>query len=302
MSKLAIFTAPKPFTDPHINIIQRNAIRSWVEMGPEVEVFVIGEEAGLAEAARELGVVHLKEVQRNEHNTPLVSSMFDIARANSAAPLLACVNADMLLFPETLPISLGVLEKQSEFVLLGQRHDLDQRTPLDFSARWPEHLRADVAARGRLHPMGGSDYFIFPRHLFTSIPNFAIGRAGWDNWMIYHAVTQPWPAINATPDLMVVHQNHDYAHLSGERSHQRHPETYENADLGGGMRNMYMLLDVNYKLQHGKVKPAGFSISRLLRSIERWLQPDEFVGRGLRWRALRVTRKLRRKLSGVEAD
>ena len=53
---LTIFTAPKPFTNPHIDLIQRNAIRSWVALGPEVEVLLIGEEEGLAEAARELGV------------------------------------------------------------------------------------------------------------------------------------------------------------------------------------------------------------------------------------------------------
>ena len=48
-------------------------------------------------------------------------------------------------------------------------------------------LLYEVKTRGRLHPPGGSDYFIFPRNCFTKIPNFAIGRAGWDNWMFYHA-------------------------------------------------------------------------------------------------------------------
>ena len=35
MSFLTIFTAPKPFTDPHINLIQRNALRSWLALGPD---------------------------------------------------------------------------------------------------------------------------------------------------------------------------------------------------------------------------------------------------------------------------
>jgi len=41
MSRLAIFTAPKPFTNPHIRIIQRNAIRSWQALGDEVEVWLV---------------------------------------------------------------------------------------------------------------------------------------------------------------------------------------------------------------------------------------------------------------------
>ncbi len=299
MTQLTIFTAPKPFTDPHIDLIQRNAIRSWQAMGPEVEVLLIGEEEGMAQVAKELSVRQLSNVQRNDLGTPLVSSIFHLAREASHSPLLAYGNADMLLFPETVDIANRVLLQHSEFVLLGQRHDLDVTAPLEFSAGWADRLRADVRARGHMHPMGGSDYFIFPRHLFTQIPKFAIGRAGWDNWMIYHAVSQPWPAVDATPKLMIVHQNHDYSHLKNTDSHQRHPETFSNAELGGGMRNMYMLLDLKYQLVNGKIRRAAWSLPRALRSLERKLQPDQMVGSGPRWVLLRGVRKLRRALSGV---
>ena len=40
MTLLTIFTAPKPFTHPHINVIQRNAIRSWMQLD-DVEVIII---------------------------------------------------------------------------------------------------------------------------------------------------------------------------------------------------------------------------------------------------------------------
>ena len=50
MAFLTIFTAPKPFTNPHINIIQRNAIQSWMRL-KDVEVLLIGDEAGIPEAA-----------------------------------------------------------------------------------------------------------------------------------------------------------------------------------------------------------------------------------------------------------
>ena len=96
---LTIFTAPKPFTNPHIDLIQRNAIRSWVALGPEVEVLLIGEEEGLAEAARELGVRHLPQVQRNDQGTPLIPSIFNLARQETDKPYLAYVNADVILLP-----------------------------------------------------------------------------------------------------------------------------------------------------------------------------------------------------------
>ena len=35
---LTIFSVPKPFTDPHINLIQRNAIQSWLNIGEGVDI------------------------------------------------------------------------------------------------------------------------------------------------------------------------------------------------------------------------------------------------------------------------
>src|SRR5512139_2983176 len=96
MTLLTVFSAPKPFTDPHIALIQRNAIGSWARL-PETEVILVGEESGLAETAREFGVKHLADVARNPEGTPLVSSIFSLARQASTSPLLVYVNADILL-------------------------------------------------------------------------------------------------------------------------------------------------------------------------------------------------------------
>jgi hypothetical protein len=75
MPLITIFTAPKPFTDPHIYIIQRNAIRSWLELGNDVEVLLLGDEEGMEEFAAEFGVTHIKEIKCNQLGTPLVSSL-----------------------------------------------------------------------------------------------------------------------------------------------------------------------------------------------------------------------------------
>ncbi len=65
MAFLTIFTAPKPFTNPHINLIQRNAIQSWMQL-EDVEVILIGDEPGIPEAAREFGVRNVPDVARDE--------------------------------------------------------------------------------------------------------------------------------------------------------------------------------------------------------------------------------------------
>ena len=53
---LTIFTTPKPFKETNIITIQRNALRSWQALGDEVEVLMIGNDEGVAENARLLGV------------------------------------------------------------------------------------------------------------------------------------------------------------------------------------------------------------------------------------------------------
>src|SRR5215207_5755852 len=124
MSLITLFSAPKPFTNPHIATIQRNAIKSWTLL-PDVEVILLGEEMGLAEAARELGVKHLSNVAHNESGTPLISSMFQRARENSTSDLLCIINADMILMPDFAEAAKQTATLKDKFVLLSQRWDLD---------------------------------------------------------------------------------------------------------------------------------------------------------------------------------
>lgn len=268
MPDLTIFTAPKPFTNPHIALIQRNAIRSWVNLGPQVEVILIGEEDGLAEAAAELGVRHLPEVVRTKSGTPLVSSMFALARQNSSSPLLACVNADILLMPDFVQAARNLAGQARQFLMVGQRWDLEVREPLDFSPGWPERLRQEAQRRGKLHRASGSDYFIFPRDCFADMPAFAIGRAGWDNWMIYAGRRSGWPVVDGTQSIMIVHQNHDYSHLPGGQPHYRHPETFENVRLAGGKRAIFELQDVNRRLVDGRLQRLPFEWAKFWREVE----------------------------------
>jgi hypothetical protein len=268
MPDLTIFTAPKPFTNPHINMIQRNAIRSWVQMGSRVEVLLMGREEGLAEAAVELGVRHLPDVSTNEQGTPLVSSIFELARQHSASPLLAYVNADILLFPEFLDTALQLKKNAEKFLAVGQRWDLDLRQELAFHAGWEHALRDQVRTNARLHPASGSDYFLFPRACFADIPPFAIGRAGWDNWMIFEARRRRWLVVDATSDLVVVHQDHDYGHLPGGQPHYRLPETNVNIRLAGGRRALFSLQDAGYQLSSGKLRPVPRQGKKFWREVE----------------------------------
>ena len=226
--------------------------------------------SGAAEAATEFGALHLPEVARNAEGTPLISDLFDQARNHADGPLLAYVNADILLLPNFVETArLVAAAQRKEFLLVGQRWDLDVTEPLSFESGWDVQLRQRAELHGKLHPPAGSDYFIFPREAYRGMPKFAIGRAGWDNWMIYHARRQGWATIDATQSIFIVHQNHDYSHLPNGQPHYRLPETYENVRLAGGrMVTRFLLTDCNRSVGNGNIKRKPLTWKKFWREVE----------------------------------
>ena len=294
MSLITLFSAPKPFTNPHIALIQRNAIKSWALL-PDVEVLLLGEEQGLAEAARDLGVKHIQTVERNANGTPLISSMFRLARENSHSDLLCIINADMILMPDFIEAARRARSIRDKFVLLSQRWDLDVAQPVEFTEGWQDRLSSMVHRQGSLHRPAGSDFFLFPLSCYIDIPDFTIGRAGWDNWMIYKARKEKWTVIDCTPSVMIIHQNHDYSHLPGGKPHYEHPDTNENIRLAGGEANIrYTILDATHQLvPGGKLVRPKMSYLRFMRGVELFLRkvffflPEkmiEDVARPKRWK------------------
>jgi hypothetical protein len=301
---ITIFSAPKGFSDPHIATIQRNAIQSWLHLGPEVEVFLVGQETGFEEVSKEYGVQLLTDVRRNSSGTPLVSSIFSLARQASSSPILIYTNGDMLFLPDIITACRQVTQLVKDYLIIGQRWDLDVPQLLDFSTvgstdnNWDSRLRQEVRRRGELHLPAGSDYFIFPRHLFLDVPDFAIGRAGWDNWMIYQARQKGWMVIDGTPSIMAIHQSHDYGHLPGGKPHYMLPESDQNAAMAGGSTHLFMILDSHKQLRDGKLKPPPLTLVRLLRHLEVRLTPLDGKKKGPRWSAARQFRRWRRRLTG----
>lgn len=272
MALVTLFSAPKSFTDPHIVLIQRNAIQSWTLL-PDVEVILLGEETGLAEAAHEYGVKHIPKVARSESGTPLISSMFQLSREHSNSDLLCIVNTDMILMPDFIEAARRSLLQRDKFVLLSQRWDLDITQTIDFTEGWEHRLSSMVHRQGTLHRPAGSDFFLFPKSCYTDVPDFTIGRAGWDNWMIYKARVEGWAVIDCTPSIMIVHQNHDYSHLPGGKSHHDHPDTNENIRLAGGQASIrYTILDATHQLINGKLSRPKMTSLRFTRKLELFLR------------------------------
>lgn len=238
---LTIFTIPKPFVGP-IDIIQRNALRSWRATQPDSEILVFGDEMGVHEAARQRDAVHCREVNRNTYGTPLVGDVFRMARTIAHGDVLCFLNADILLVEEIRPIVDNI--PFEAYLVAGRRWDVDIASPLDTGEPgWEVRLLADVARRGQRHPPLGSDCFIFPRAAdFGVWPDFAVGRPAWDNWLLRRTLDLGMPVIDADDALTLVHQNHDYSHIpEGRGADYEGPEADANRSLAGGYRRIATL-------------------------------------------------------------
>ena len=244
---LTLFTIPKAFSG-HAGIIQDNAIGSWTRLGSGCEVILFGDDPGVAEAAARHGARHLPELQRNSLGTPTLVDVFARADAVARNPILCFVNSDIVLFKDVVAATRMVA---GCFLMVSSRYNCRITGPLSFGPDWDRDLRARALDEARMYPAGGSDFFIYPRGLFGSIPPFAIGRGYWDNWLMLRARQRGARLINATDAVVALHQEHDYAHIVGVPAHAADgafplhttQETERNLILAGGHGRLYTLYD-----------------------------------------------------------
>jgi hypothetical protein len=241
---LTLFAIPKNFRG-HIRTIQHNAIASWTCLSPRPEILLFGDEEGTAEISRQLGLRHIPEVARNEFGTPLVGDLFRQAEKHSSTPLLAYVNADIIL-TDDFPAALDrVHPRYKTIMMVGRRWDLDWDQPLDFSQPgWGESMRANALRANVQRPGNYVDYFVYSRGLCDGLLPLAIGRFSWDNYILWYARSRGAELVDASRAVVAIHQNHDFSHHpQGMTGIREGPERKRNRQMVGGWWHLYTIED-----------------------------------------------------------
>lgn len=221
---LTLFSVPKPF-EGEMGTLQRRSVESWRALG--VQVLLLGD---VAEAARQLGVEHVPGLQVTERGTPRLDSAFALADGASRYPLRCFANTDVILGEDLLTAVRAVSGQTGRFLVVGQTEE-------------------DGKRRGA----AAMDWFVFTGGLFGDVPPFAIGRACFDNWLVWKA-RQVAVVVDATHDVHAVHQPHDYAHVAGGKEAAYYgEEAARNLELAGGKSHLYTLHDASHVLRNGKL-------------------------------------------------
>jgi hypothetical protein len=252
LNTLTLIAMPKPFLG-HIGIIQRNAITSWTKLQPRPEIILFGYEEGVAECAREQGLIHVPEVARNQRGTPLLADIFEQAAEHGSHEVLAYVNADIILPQEFMAGIERVRHRFSRFLAIGRRTNLHVREPLDFSLGWEDRLRDRRLHEGELESHTGIDFFVFPRGTYERVPPLAIGRIWFDQWCIKYARKKGLPVIDLTSFVPIVHQLHDYNHVPGGKQGGVYggPEADENLVYYDERPHAYTILSSTHVMTTG---------------------------------------------------
>ena len=248
---LTFFSTPKPFNG-HLNVIQRNALRSWQQVHAGVEVLLFGDDPGAAEVCAELGLRHVPTVGKNRYGTKSLSSIYDQAQELAHHDLLCHVNCDILLLEDFRQAVDVVTQESFPFLMAGRRWDVDIREPLDFiHTDWRILVRNLALQANQQRPPQWIDYFVFRRGLFHhQIPEFVIGRPGWDNWLLWYARSSGAKLIDVSEVVCAVHQNHDYSyHPDGEKGVWEGEEAQENYKLLDGHKKFRTLENATHLLR-----------------------------------------------------
>lgn len=264
---ITFFTVPKPFTG-HIGIIQRNALENWSRLAPGAQLILFGDEPGIAEAAAATGGLHVPRLSRSPHGAPLIDGVFREAARLAEHDTLCFANAD-IVFRGDVAGAIATAGVLSPFLVVGESSDLDVRSPLPFDEDgWRSYLPLEGRRRGPL----AIDYFFFRRGVFDDLPPFALGRARFDNWLLWRAIDRGVAFIDGTTALDAIHQRHDYGHLSGgRREAYRGPDARRNEALAG-LRcylHLYSILDARFVISPDGVRPRRWRFAFLRQLMER---------------------------------
>ncbi len=252
---LTLLSVPKPFRG-HVGVIQTNAIQSWLRLAPSCQVLLVGDEAGIAEAARRHGVRHVPQVARNQQGTPLLDDVLRRGEANATTDLLCYVNADIILLGDFTLAVQRLFGWKRRFLMVGKRVDIAVDRLLDCGQPgWEEQLRGLARSAGEPRGPEWIDYFVFPRDLYRDIPPFTLGRAGFDNWLLWRARARRAPVVDASAAVLALHQRHDYSHHpAGKQGVWEGAEAQANQALMGGWHHCYTLADATHRLTAGSLR------------------------------------------------
>jgi hypothetical protein len=251
---ITIFATPKNFEDIFIHI-QENAIKSWRSISDDIQIVILGDSKGSKEIAEEVNADYIPKVRCSPKGTPYASDLFIQAEKIAKFPIITFINADIILPKNFVEEIKWVTDTMKKFLIIGHRWDMDIHEKINFQSELiTRKFWETIPEKGELHAPSGIDYFVFNKGLWKTLPDFIIGRPGFDNWLIWKARRRRIPVIDATDSIQVVHQNHHFNFHNLKKDPKIHTEEEGQYNSQIHQGKILNIMDADYTLNKGNVE------------------------------------------------
>lgn len=251
--QFTLFTVPRGFVGAH-SVRQHNAIDSWLQLEPKPEIILLADEENTSLVARKYRLVHVPKVRLSPDGVPLISSIFPLAQRRAKHDTMCYVNTDIVLFQDFADALTQVARRFKQFLMIGQRTNLALDARLKVGKKdWQRDLTRLAKAQGRLHSVGGIDYFAFRRGLYEKMLPLAIARYCWDNWLVHDVMRRGIPVVDASRKVLAIHQEHE-RWPKNSADYRRNLKLYKEDHVKDKTKWMSRICDSSWVLDDGGLK------------------------------------------------
>jgi len=262
---LTLFTTGKAFIG-QTAISQRNALKSWKLLHPDVEVILFGDDEGAAEVCAEFGLRHEPHVERHQSGMKFLNYLFERAQEIARHDYLCYSNCDIILLGDFYQAFERAARLHKRFLMIGQRWDTDITQPIDFAnPEWETAVRLQVQTSGLKQGMHYIDYFAFSKGVYDQVPRFLLGRSWWDHWLVWKARSRRVPVIDCSSVVLAVHQNHPHGyHPMGKQGTHEDELAERNKALAGNGKHLRITADSTHVFAGKDVIRRAMHFHRLM--------------------------------------
>ncbi len=216
---VTMFTTFK--NSPQKEHIYKNTIRNWQRLGAWVKpiMYYLPGETDLTEYAREHGWETLQVPKLSAAKVPILRHMFLDAKKRHSTSFYCYANGDILFEPgliETLKTLEPVTAKMKQVLIVGRRTNF-KLTPKQNIDKF-EDIQ-EFNKQGKLFGTNAQDYFISTPsgYPWDTIPDFVVGRVGYDNWLVVTAIVKKMNVIDTTGTVIALHQTGTDGNFAGKQ-------------------------------------------------------------------------------------
>jgi len=249
---ISFVTAFKKFKPPYSRI-QHSVMYSW--RANNIETFTPENEVGIKEACQGYsnvkmipGVKRARELGFS-NQSPIVKDMIAKALPLVNTTMIGLVNSDIIIESDFSERVEKIVRKYGyDIYLIGTRYNIPLDTLIDSEKSYEKVLKEK---REMFDTSTSSDIFIASkftwRKIIHEMPEFILGRYGWDNWLHTIAEIKDYRRFNCTKALTTLHCEHDHRHiiLQEKIPKQAAPSSQHNFNLWQKVRDIYGTTRIN---------------------------------------------------------